>query len=171
MTHNYQRILIIGSPGAGKSTLATALARDSQLPLIRLDRLFWQKNQTTITLSQLQEKLVPLLAEERWIIDGNYDSLLPQRLRRADLVIYLKVPRIIAIWRVVKRYFTYRGKNSPGANPDMLDPEFLKYIWHFPQRQGKNVDRILAETTPSFRLIEARNRRQVFQKLALEDTD
>lgn len=169
MSHHYQRVLIIGSPGPGKSTLATKLAQRWQLPLIRLDQLFWQDDKTTITISQLQEKLIPILAEESWLIDGNYDSLLSQRLQRTDLVIYLKVSRLTAIYRVIKRYLTFRGKTAPGANPDVLDLEFLTYIWHFPAKQGKNVASILAESQDNFRLIEARNSRQVLQKLALEN--
>ncbi len=34
-----QRVMVIGSPGAGKSRLATELARRTGLPLIHLDQL------------------------------------------------------------------------------------------------------------------------------------
>ena len=36
-----QRILILGSPGAGKSTLARQLARSMALSLVHLDALYW----------------------------------------------------------------------------------------------------------------------------------
>ena len=36
-----ERILVIGSPGSGKSTFSRALAQRKQLPLVYLDRLFW----------------------------------------------------------------------------------------------------------------------------------
>lgn len=36
-----QRALVIGSPGAGKSTLAHALAERSRLPLFHMDKLHW----------------------------------------------------------------------------------------------------------------------------------
>jgi hypothetical protein len=36
------RLLVVGSAGAGKSTLAVEVARRLDLPLIHLDRHFWQ---------------------------------------------------------------------------------------------------------------------------------
>lgn len=37
-----ERILVIGSPGTGKSTLSVALSRKLSLPLVHLDQLFWR---------------------------------------------------------------------------------------------------------------------------------
>lgn len=36
-----KRVLIVGSPGAGKSTLAKKLAARTGLPLTHLDDLYW----------------------------------------------------------------------------------------------------------------------------------
>ena len=37
-----ERILVIGCPGAGKSTLSRQLGEKLGLPVIHLDRLFWK---------------------------------------------------------------------------------------------------------------------------------
>ena len=37
-----QRIMVIGSPGAGKSTLSVAMAGKLSLPLYHLDKLYWK---------------------------------------------------------------------------------------------------------------------------------
>jgi len=37
-----ERVLIIGSPGAGKSTLATEVASRTGLPLVHLDQAYWR---------------------------------------------------------------------------------------------------------------------------------
>ena len=43
-----ERILVIGSPGSGKSTFSRALAQRKQLPLVYLDQLFWNADRTTV---------------------------------------------------------------------------------------------------------------------------
>lgn len=164
---DYQRILILGTPGAGKSTLTTQLAKHMHLPAVRLDQLFWVDDQHTITTDELLEKLQPILATDEWIIDGNYASTLSQRLPRTQLVILLKVPRLVAIWRVIKRYLTYRGKgaSNPGGNPDTIDWEFISYIWHFPERQGREAQQLLDNAPPDLRIITAKNHQDVFDQL------
>lgn len=161
---DYQRILVLGSPGSGKSTLTKKIAEKRQLSIISLDGLFWLDDENTITIEELKTKLVPLLAQERWIMDGNFASILPLRLERSDLVIYLQVPRLIAMYRVIKRYLRYHGKANPSGNPDRLDMEFLRYIWDFPKTQAKLVEQALA-THPEITLIKARHSREVFQQL------
>ena len=36
------RIVIMGSPGTGKSTLAYKIAQQTKLPLYHMDALFWE---------------------------------------------------------------------------------------------------------------------------------
>ena len=43
-----ERILVVGSPGSGKSTFSRALGELTGLPLIYLDRLFWNADKTTV---------------------------------------------------------------------------------------------------------------------------
>jgi len=150
---DYQRILVLGSPGAGKSTLTQKIARKKQLPIISLDQLFWVDNETTITTEELKIALKPLIETDRWIMDGNFASTLPLRLERAELILYLKVPRLKAMYRVIKRYWRYRGKPNPSGNPDRIDLEFLRYIWEFPKTQEKLVSTYLKEASRTIPII------------------
>lgn len=161
---DYQRILVLGSPGAGKSTLTQKIARKKQLPIIPLDQLFWVDNETTITTEELKTALQPLLAEERWIMDGNFASTLPLRLERTDLIFYLKVPRLKAMYRVIKRYWRYRGKENPSGNPDRIDWEFLQYIWEFPKTQEPLVKKYLKEASRAIPVISGTSA-EILQKL------
>ena len=161
---DYQRILVLGSPGAGKSTLTQKIARKKQLPIISLDQLFWVDNETTITTEELKTALQPLLAEERWIMDGNFASTLPLRLERTDLILYLKVPRLKAMYRVIKRYWRYRGKPNPSGNPDRIDWEFLQYIWEFPKTQEPLVKKYLKEASHTIPVISGTSA-EILQKL------
>ncbi|WP_368250585.1 topology modulation protein [Enterococcus sp. 2201sp1_2201st1_B8_2201SCRN_220225] len=160
--NNYQRILVLGSPGSGKSTLTKQIAQKRQLSIISLDSLFWLDDEKTITTEELKAKLIPLMKEKYWIMDGNFASTLPQRLEQADLVIYLKVPRLIAMYRVLKRYLHYRGRKNPSGNPDRMDLEFLRYIWDFPKSQEPLVKKYLAQH-PDIYCFKAHNAQEVFE--------
>ncbi len=126
-----KRILVIGCPGSGKSTLASQLAERLQLPLIRLDEIQWVSDDETLTREVFDQKLVEVLDQECWVMDGNYGRTLPRRLERAELVIWLDFPRHICLYRVIKRYLIYHGRKNPLGNPDHIDFAFLQFIWNF----------------------------------------
>ena len=84
-----QRVLIIGCPGAGKSTLARKLADRLVLPLVYLDMIYHRKDHTTLSKEEFDLQLLDILVQPRWIIDGNYQRTLPKRLQYADTVIFL----------------------------------------------------------------------------------
>jgi adenylate kinase family enzyme len=144
-----KRILILGSAGAGKSTLARRLAVLLKLEVIHLDRHWWQPGWVPMAKEAWQEKVREFAARQSWIIDGNYLPTLPERLAAADTVIFLDFPRLLCLWRVCKRRFVYRRKTradlAPGC-PEKLDWEFILWIWRFPQATKPKILKLL-ETT------------------------
>ena len=128
------RVLIIGSPGAGKSTLSHRLAELGELPLHHLDRMFWLPGWVERDREEGRSHLRDVLAQDRWIIDGNYGSSLPLRLERADTVIWLDYPTWLCLYRALKRWRSYRGRTRPDMTegcPERLDLEFFHYILMF----------------------------------------
>lgn len=80
-----ERILVIGSPGSGKSTFARALGELTDLPLLYLDRLFWNADRTTVENQVFDQRLEQAMAQsQRWIMDGNYSRTLDRRLARCQ---------------------------------------------------------------------------------------
>lgn len=51
------RIIVIGCPGAGKSTFARKLQNKSRLPLYYLDMLWHKPDRTTISTEEFDAKL------------------------------------------------------------------------------------------------------------------
>lgn len=72
-----RKILVIGCPGAGKSTFARSLHKMTGIPLYYLDMLFHRADRTTVSEEIFDEQLNVLLQKEKWIIDGNYLRTLP----------------------------------------------------------------------------------------------
>ena len=153
----YNKILIIGSCGAGKSTLARSLHEATGLPVVHLDTLHWLPGWTERTKEEFLSLLREELEKPSWIIDGNYSGSLPLRLQYCDAVIWLDYSRVTCLWGVVKRIIMNRGRTRPDMGPDCperFDWDFIKYVWHF---DGRKFEPLLAASgKPVFR---ARNRR------------
>jgi adenylate kinase family enzyme len=129
-----QRVLVIGSPGAGKSTLSREIAARTGLPLHHLDRMFWLPGWVERDRDEGRAILSEVLAQDRWIIDGNYGSTLPMRLQRADTVVWLDYPTALCLGRVFKRWWQYRGRARPDMTegcPESLNLQFLHYVLVF----------------------------------------
>ncbi|MCC0179003.1 DNA topology modulation protein, partial [Waterburya agarophytonicola K14] len=141
-----QRIAIIGSCGAGKSTLSVTLAKKLNLPVIHLDSYYWQPGWQESNSDRWQEIHQKLIEGDRWIIDGNYGGTMELRLSAADTIIWLDFNRYLCLWRVVKRYLQYAGKTRPDMAkgcPEQFNWEFLRYVWHFPEmHRCKIVERL-----------------------------
>lgn len=87
-----KRGAIIGSGGAGKTTLARMLGAKTGIPVVHLDRLYWNAGWVPAPHEMWLERQREVLEGECWIIDGNYGSTLDLRLAAADTVIFLDTP-------------------------------------------------------------------------------
>ena len=126
-----QRVIVIGPCGAGKSTASFRLAELLGLPIYHLDRLHWRAGWVESTREELEAALAPILARERWVIDGNYGGTMAARIERADTIVYLDYPVRLCLWRVLKRVLRYRGRVRPDMAegcPERLNLEFFFYI-------------------------------------------
>ena len=137
-----RRIRIVGCPGSGKSTFARRLADKTGLPLYHLDTLYWREDKTTLTRAELVERLMPILASDSWIIDGNYQGTMPLRVSYCDEVIMLDYPVDVCLEGVRARMGVQR--------PDMPwvetqeDPEFMDFIRAYPEEGRPAVYELMA---------------------------
>ena len=87
-----KKAIVIGSPGAGKSTFARKLRDAAALPLYYLDMIWHKSDGSNISREQFIAKLQEIVQKERWIIDGNYAHTLEMRLKACDTVFLLDYP-------------------------------------------------------------------------------
>lgn len=129
----YNRIIIVGNNGSGKSFLSKELAVITGLPLIHLDVLFWRPNWEKPSKDEWVKKQQELTSEEKWIIDGNHSDTMELRFQSADLIILLDINRFICLFSVFKRN-TKKRSDMPSYLKERLDMEylhFLKGVWNF----------------------------------------
>lgn len=167
------RVVIVGPGGAGKSTLAIRLRDVLGLPLIHLDEQFWRPGWKRASITEQGEILERLLAQDRWIMDGDHIRTQTQRFARADLVIFLDYPRLSCMWRVVKRAFFHRGTNRPGVAagcPERVNRALLRWVWTYHRIERpkllKNLDSLPC-TTQRVVLKNDREVREFVLRLAL----
>ena len=126
-----KRVLIIGPCGSGKSTLARELAPRMGLQLTHMDQLGWQAGWIETEKAELHARLAEVVAQDTWLIEGNYGSTLAPRLARADTVIYLDFPIRLCLWQLVKRIRSHRGLSRPDMPegcPERFDAAFFWYV-------------------------------------------
>lgn len=143
-------MLVIGCPGAGKSTLATALAHRTGLPLIHLDQEYWSEGWTPTPKQAWIERLKELCGEPKWIHDGNYSGSIPGRLPFADTVIVVDRPRWRCIFNVLRRTLSSLGKVRPdmaAGCPERFNLEFLGFIWGYQARFETRIRPLLDDAT------------------------
>ena len=131
-----KKIAIIGSGGAGKSTFARQLSTKLNIEVYHLDAILWKTNWTGTPKDEQKRIQHELIANESWIIDGNYGSTLDIRLNAADTIIFLDIHRLICLYRAIKRILQYRNRTRPDMAEgceERFDPAFLKWIWKYPQ--------------------------------------
>lgn len=147
----WKKILVIGSCGAGKSTLARWLGTALQLQVIDIDSLLWNAEWVMTPEDEWRGKLKKLLHRDSWILEGVQPELLELGLKDCDAAMFLDVPRAVCFWRALKRIFAYaRHKRSDRARrcPLWVHRQLMTWIWQYPQRVKPEVIKRLAEQAP-----------------------
>ena len=150
-----QRVMIIGCGGAGKATLARQLGEKTGLPVVHLDKLFWRPGWEQISREEFDKLHREALAGEKWILDGNFDRTMEERMRHCDTL------------GVAKRILTTYGQVRPDMGegcPERFDLEFLQWVWNFNKNKREKTYRLLARY-PDKKICILKNRRQVRQFL------
>ena len=153
-----RRVLVLGCPGAGKSTLARSLGEALSLPVVHLDKLWWKSGWVNRTEGEFDALLDAVLLGEEWVIDGNYLRTLPRRLERCDAVVLLDYPRRVCLLRALRRILTWRGRTRPDMAadcPERLDGEFVRWIWDFHRTQWPQVLELLDGWTGELRVFRS----------------
>jgi adenylate kinase family enzyme len=137
-----ERILVIGSGGSGKTTVALKIAERLGLPLVHLDTLYWRPGWTPTPSQEWARVVAELVAQPRWVMDGNYGGTLDVRLAACDTVVFLDLPTRVCLWRVLKRAAHYRGRTRPDVAPGCPEKftwEFVAWIWTYRNRRRPRI--------------------------------
>ena len=168
------RIRVVGS--GGKSSLARALGVKLGLPVIEFDAIHWLPDwveRPRCESARIVENRINSMPAG-WVCDGNYfSSLGKSSVALADTVIWVRMPRPVVMWRMVKRsVLRARDKRRIcGDNYEswsrMLGPDAL-WLWHLKspnmkQKQERSLAALVPDDTPVIRINSPRELNRFYE--------
>lgn len=154
----FQKVIVIGSPGAGKSTFSRKLRDVTGLPLYYLDMLWHKPDKTTISKQEFDTKLKNILMSDKWIIDGNYNRTIEMRLKYCDAVFLMDFPVDICILGAESRVGKQR-EDLPWCETE-LDSEFKQFIIDFPKESLPRIYELIEKYREDKRVVIFKSREE-----------
>jgi adenylate kinase family enzyme len=162
--------MVIGvSPGVGKSTLARELGTKLNIPVYHLDCFYWNPGWQAADERTFRQRQEQLLMNNTWIIEGNYSDTMDLRITHADTIIYIELPRLVAIYRVLKRWRSNLGKDRPDRAEgcdEQMELSFLKFIWTTYKARKKKLEKLLPKLQAEKNIIQLHSQKDISNFLA-----
>lgn len=152
------KVIVIGSPGAGKSTFARSLRDSLDLPLYYLDMLWHRPDQTNISREEFDTRLAEILRTDKWIIDGNYQRTLELRLKECDTAFLLDYPLEICLSGAAARIGKKR-EDLPWIESE-FDSGFKQWILDFSKDQLPQIYTLLKKYREEKNIIIFKSRQE-----------
>lgn len=137
------RINVIGTSGAGKTTLARRLGERLGVPHMELDALHWGPDWTSRSDENFHGDLRVFADRSAWVLCGNYTKTRPVFADRVNMYVWLDFPRRIVTWRVLRRTLrrAWRKEELWAGNRESFGLSFFSrdsIIWWSLKTFGKN---------------------------------
>ena len=132
-----RRVAVVGTTGAGKTTLARHLAHRLAVPHVELDALYWGPNWTPVPADLFRQRTALAVTENAWVIDGNYGSVRDLVWGRANLIVWLDYSLPLILTRLLKRTLrrTLTREELWSGNQERFREQFLSreslFLWAF----------------------------------------
>jgi adenylate kinase family enzyme len=131
------RIVVQGASGSGKSSLATALADSLGVPQLELDSLYHQPGWTYLDVGEFRRLVSAFASEPAWIVDGNYSQVRDLLWPRANIIVFVDLPRRVVMARLIKRTLRrmlrhedlWNGNRESLRNLVSIDPARNIILW------------------------------------------
>jgi len=147
------RIVVTGTSGAGKTTMARAIARSFGIPHIELDAINWQAGWHDLIRHDPPEffcRVQAAVQADAWVVDGNYERVRGLVWSRATHVVWLDYSRHVVMLRVIRRSLLrvllktelWAGNREQWRN--LLRPSHpIRWAWAtWAQRRRDTVERL-----------------------------
>ncbi len=124
-----EKILVLWTPWAGKSSFANALAEKLWYPVYHLDKYLQQPNRQRVPLEKELEFIESIITEPKRIIEWNYQVSFEIRAQAADTIIYLWLSRYKCLRNAFTRYIrsTYFWLPRPDIGPNKDNRLYWKF--------------------------------------------
>ncbi len=142
------KVLIIGCPGSGKSTMAKKVAEITKWPLLHLDVIYHIDNYHQISKEELQSKISDFIkGKSNFIIDGNYSATLPMRMEMADTIVMFDLDTDTCMRNVLNRIASNQPRDdiAPGFDNTIYHQDFIDYVKDFREERLPYIEELISE--------------------------
>lgn len=162
-----RRVLVAGTSGSGKTTLAARIAQRIGAPHVEIDALFhgpgWRQ------LPDFEDRVADFVAWPAWVTEWQYSQVRELLADRADLIVWLDLPRHVVMRQVIARTARRRLRREELWNGNVesslwhaaTDPEgIIRWAW---ETDHKTRPRMLdcARRRPLLPIVRCRTHAQV----------
>ena len=173
VTARPRRVLVGGTSGSGKTTIAGRVATILGVPHIEIDSLFHGPG--WVPRPSFEADVREFAARPGWVTEWQYSSVRDLLADRADLLIWLDLSRATVMRQVVRRTIGRRlrrerlwnGNVEPPLWTIFTDPEHIvRWAWNTHPLTGERVDAVAARR-PELPIVRLRNRAETDNWLSL----
>ena len=124
------KIIVLGSPGSGKSYFSKKLSNILNIPVYHLDNIFWNKNKTHVSNDEFDQKLNDILSKDKWIIDGDYSRTYETRIKSSDTIYFLNI-KLDECLKNIESRINIKRDDIPFIETE-FETEFKEWVidWH-----------------------------------------
>ena len=151
--HWAQRINVVGTTGAGKTTVARRLSEIFRIPHVEMDALFWGPNWTRAPAGILAQRVTEAASPDRWVLDGNYSVVRDLIWPKATGIVWLDYPLAVVLpqlfSRTVRRIL--RKEELWNGNRERFHAQFMSrdslFLWllRTHRRRSKQLGALLQQ--------------------------
>lgn len=153
-----KKVIVIGSPGAGKSVFSKKLSYVTNIPLYHIDMIYHNSDGTHISREELKKEFEKIFEKENWIIDGNYQKTLEMRIKECDTVFLLDFPTEVCISGAYERIGQER-EDLPWKE-EKLDENFKQVILNFSEEKLPEIYELLEKYKENKDIIIFKSRKE-----------
>jgi adenylate kinase family enzyme len=149
------RIVVVGTAGAGKTTLAKTLAASLAIPHVELDALHWDPGWQGVSVTDPDEfvrRVAEATAGDAWVVDGNYGLVRKLTWQRATHLVWLDYDRPVIMARVIRRTFVramFRTRlwsdNVEQWRHVLRASHPIRWAWSTWRRRRNEIEALLAQ--------------------------
>jgi adenylate kinase family enzyme len=167
MPRRPRRIIVAGTSGSGKTTVAARIAAILGIPHVEIDALFhgpgWSERTSFL------DDVRAFVSDREWVTEWQYPAARPVLAARADLMVWLDLPTATVLRRVVgrtvrrrlRREELWNGNIEPPFRSVFTDPDHIvRWTWVHRRDAARHVVGLLVDR-PDFPVVRLTSDREV----------